>query len=65
MHKDKFVIGDFVSSYPHNTRSNFMPGVGGIIAVFKFDKTPILYVCEHNDVYFLYEEDQIYLYEPY
>jgi hypothetical protein len=62
---NKFVIGDFVSSCPHNTRSNFMPGVGEVIAIFKLDKTPTLYVCEHNTNYFLYEEDQIYLYDPY
>jgi hypothetical protein len=59
------MIGDLVSSCPHNTRENFMPGVGEIKLILKLDQTEKLYICEHNDKYYMYTEEQIYLYDPY
>ena len=65
MYKYQFRIGDLVSSCPHNTRGHFMPGVGIIKLILNLHRTETLYICEHNSIYFLYREDQIYLHDPY
>jgi len=57
---NKFPIGMLVSSCPY-CKNSFMPGVGEIIAISNKGQ----YICEHNDILYRFDEDEIYEFEPY
>jgi len=56
----KFKPGDAVSSSP-GCKNPFMPGVGEVIGISNKGQ----YICEHNDILYRFNEDEIYEWDPY